>query len=150
MKLFFLAAFLLVSSYSQVISLTGTWNVNATDFNCNNLCCCPLGTVNITPDPTNSSSVLVTPSKWSNNVICDQLGRNAGSSASYPFPPSVDLQKTKLMNLYTKQNEGFSAAFFNVTVVVVKTIGAYFAIDDSNVGDIDGSICQVTMIKRII
>jgi len=150
MKFLIIASLLLAVAYGDLIAFTGAWNVNSTDFNCNDLCCCPQGSVQITANPSNSSTVLITPTSWSNNAICTQLGRTKGSSATLPFPANIDTQSTPLSALYTDQNEGFSAAFFNVTLVVLKTKGVYLAIDDSNTGDIDGSICEVTMIKKVI
>ena len=98
---------------------------------------------------SNSSAVQITPTSWSNNAICTELNRTSGSSASYPFPGNIDVSTTPLAAVYNTQSEGFAVTFFNVTkYVVIKTIGAYLIIDDANIGDIDGSVCEVTLVKK--
>ena len=151
MKLFIIVSLFLISAYSQQISFAGNWVVNETDFNCAQLCCCPQGTLQISQDPNNSSNVVVSPTSWSNNPICTQLDRSGSAEASYPFPANIDVTTTPLTSVYNDQNEGFAITFFNVTkYVVVKTIGAFLIIDDTSAGDMDGSMCQVTLVKKVI
>jgi len=151
MKFLLIASLFLVAAYAQQVTFTGGWVVNQTDFNCKNLCCCPLDNINVVPNPANSSTVLVTADRWSDNTICSELGRKAGSTATYPFPANIDMQRTPLANVYNSQGEGFAATFFNVTRwVVVRTLGSYFVIDDSNIGDHDGGVCQVVLVKKVI
>ena len=151
MKFFLVAVLLIASAYAQQITFAGNWAVNETDFNCNVNCCCPEGTVTIIQDPSNSSAVQITPTSWSNNAICTELNRTSGTSASYPFPANIDVSTTPLAAVYNTQSEGFAVTFFNVTkYVVIKTIGAYLIIDDANIGDIDGSVCEVTLVKKVL
>ena len=57
--------------------LVGQWNYKGTVYDqseCDYFCCCPQGIINVAADSSNSSQVLVSATKWSNNAFCQALG----------------------------------------------------------------------------
>lgn len=150
MKFFLITALFLISVSCNpwIFSIIGQWNPINIDPNCYDNCCCPLGIISVTADPTNSSQVIATPTSWPDNAVCAALGRTIGASVILPLPSVIEAGSTPIHDICNLQGECFWSDFSNVTKPA-PTVGHILIIDDTEIGS-DFSICGINMIKSIL
>lgn len=132
--------------------IIGTWYSNGTTpENLTDIgCCAPLGHVNFSKDPDNSSQVFLTATQW-NGIVCDSFNINTSYTMKVPFPHNASYMQLKD---YSNNFSGINATFnvdsldcLNNFSNGTQEVKFSFGLDYLDTDGVDGTYCSVILSK---